>query len=35
MTEKNSRDYSLLETDVAAILNELFSKSAFKGNRHA
>ena len=31
----NSQDYSLLETDVTVILNELFSKSAFKGNRHA
>ena len=30
-----SHDYPLFETDVAAILNELFSKSAFKGNRHA
>lgn len=34
MTEK-SQNYSLLETDVTVILNELFSKSAFKGNRHA
>lgn len=30
-----SHDYPLLETDVAAILNEQFSKSAFKGNKHA